>query len=72
MLLPNVLQMYHEPKLCCRGGVSWKNIANPVVINHLPQFAIKRRIRIREHLHQQISAGVSFAEVLVSFSVTIL
>jgi len=40
MLLPNVLQMYHEPGLCCRGGVPWKNIANPVMINHLPQFAL--------------------------------
>lgn len=64
MLLPNVLQMYHEPRLRCRGGVSWKNIANPVMINHLPQFARTPRIRIREH--QQNSARVAFTGALVS------
>lgn len=37
----------------CRGGVSWKNTTNPVVINHLPQFAPSCRIRIGEYQHQQ-------------------
>lgn len=41
MLLQNALQMYHEQWLRCRGGVSWKNLASPVMINHLPQFAVE-------------------------------
>lgn len=69
MLLPNVLQMYYGPRLCCQGGISLKNVANPVMINHLPKFAITCRIRIVQLRHQQNSSQIAFGGMLVSFSV---
>lgn len=71
MLLQNVLQMYRESgPVLPRWGVSWKNMANPVVINRLPQFAIACKIRMVGHGHQQNFAHVAAADMLVSFSVT--
>lgn len=71
MLLQNVLQMYRESgPVLARWGVSWKNMANPVVINHLPQFAIACKIRMEGHGHQQNFAHVALADKAVSVSVT--
>lgn len=61
MLLPNVLQMYHEQRLCCRCGVSWKNLANPIVINHLPQFAIELEDQQNPRFHSHVIHPLSFS-----------
>lgn len=65
-------------KMCCRciansgcaarGGVSWKNLASPVMINHLPQFAVEfenaeiSRIWGFIHLHATVSHHHEFHE----------
>lgn len=45
-------------------------MANPVVINHLPQFAIACKIRMVGHGHQRNFAHVALTDKPVSFSVT--